>query len=30
VYRFALNRWHIPQNVILQYIYERPQALDGF
>lgn len=29
VYRFALDRWHIPQNAILQYIYERTQVFGG-
>ncbi len=28
VFRLALDRWHIPQNVILRYIYERPQVFD--
>ena len=26
VYRFVLNKWHIPQNAILRYIYERTQV----
>lgn len=29
VVRFILNRWHIEQNVILRYIYERPQISGG-
>lgn len=28
--RFAFNRWHIPQNAILRYIYERPQVFEGY
>lgn len=29
-YRFMLDRWHISQNAILRYIYERPQVFEGY
>lgn len=27
VYRFMLDRWHVPQNAILKHIYERSQSV---